>query len=51
MALERLAWCEISREALSDNIKKIQEFVGPKVAIMAVVKANAYGHGAVETVL
>jgi len=49
MALERLAWCEISKEALSNNIKKIQEFVGPKVAVMAVVKANAYGHGAVET--
>ena len=49
MALERLAWCEISKEALSDNIKTIQEFVGPKVVFMAVVKANAYGHGAVET--
>src|SRR3990170_7571236 len=49
MALERLAWCEISKEALSNNIKKIQDFVGSQVAIMAVVKANAYGHGAVET--
>ncbi|OGY27975.1 MAG: alanine racemase [Candidatus Woykebacteria bacterium RBG_19FT_COMBO_43_10] len=51
MALERLTWCEISKEALSNNIKTIQEFVGPKVAVMAVVKANAYGHGAVETAL
>ncbi|OGY26879.1 MAG: alanine racemase [Candidatus Woykebacteria bacterium RBG_16_43_9] len=49
MALERLAWCEISKEILSSNIKQIQQFVGPKVVIMAVVKANAYGHGAVET--
>ncbi len=49
MALERLAWCEISKNALSSNIKKIQDFVGPRVTIMAVVKANAYGHGAVET--
>ena len=51
MALERLAWCEVSKDALSNNIKTIQEFVGPKVAVMAVVKANAYGHGAVETAL
>ena len=49
MVLERLAWCEISKEAIKHNLKKIQDFVGPKVAIMAVVKANAYGHGAVET--
>ena len=49
MALERLTWCEISKEALSSNIKKIQGFIGPKVTIMAVVKANAYGHGSVET--
>lgn len=45
MALERLAWCEISEEALVGNLQKIQNFVGPKVGLMAVVKANAYGHG------
>src|SRR3989344_4975802 len=49
MALERLVWAEIDLSAIRQNIKKIQEFVGPKVAVMAVVKANAYGHGAVET--
>ena len=48
MGIERLAWCEISKEATASNIKKIQEFVGPEVAVMAVIKANAYGHGAVE---
>ena len=48
MGIERLAWCEISKEVIASNIKKIQEFVGPEVAVMAVIKANAYGHGAVE---
>ena len=48
MALERLAWCEISKEAIEYNIKQIQKLIGPRVVVMAVVKANAYGHGAVE---
>lgn len=48
MALERLAWAEIDLGVLKENLKKIQEFVGSGVGIMAVVKANAYGHGAVE---
>ncbi len=48
MALERLAWCEISKNALEHNLAQIQKFVGGKCAIMAVVKANAYGHGAAE---
>jgi alanine racemase len=48
MALERLAWCEISKETLKNNLEKIQKFVGAKSVIMAVVKANAYGHGAIE---
>lgn len=48
MTLERLAWCEISKKAIKNNIEVIQDFVGPKVDMMAVVKGNAYGHGAVE---
>lgn len=48
MALERLAWAEVDLSAIKENINKVQDFIGPKVAVMAVVKANAYGHGAVE---
>ncbi len=48
MAIERLAWCEISKKAIEHNIREIQTFVGPEVNVMAVVKANAYGHGAIE---
>lgn len=33
---------------LARNMDAIREMVGPHVAVMAVVKANAYGHGAVE---
>ena len=33
---------------LARNMDAVREMVGPDVAVMAVVKANAYGHGAVE---
>lgn len=42
-------WVEISRSALSSNIKAFRRHVGPGTSIMAVVKSNAYGHGLVET--
>ncbi|MEX0616535.1 MAG: alanine racemase [Candidatus Woykebacteria bacterium] len=48
MAIERLAWCKISKKAIEHNIGQIQKFVGKDVGIMAVVKGNAYGHGAIE---
>jgi alanine racemase len=38
----------ISREQLARNYRSVRAAAGPGVAIMAVVKANAYGHGAVE---
>ena len=34
--------------AYKNNIGKIKRFVGTAVGIMAVIKANAYGHGLVE---
>jgi alanine racemase len=46
--LERLAWAEIDLGSLRSNVQAIQEVVGEKTKIMAVVKANAYGHGAIE---
>ena len=42
----RPLWAEIDLEALDHNIRQIQRRVG-SAQIMAVVKANAYGHGAV----
>ena len=43
----RPAWVEIDLEAIRDNIRAIKKRVG-ETKIMAVVKADAYGHGAVE---
>jgi alanine racemase len=37
---------EVSLGALRANCRRVGELVGPRVAVMAVVKADAYGHGA-----
>jgi alanine racemase len=44
----RPTWAEISLDALAANFQLVKNQVGPGVNVMAVVKANAYGHGAVE---
>ncbi len=44
-----LNWLEINLDRLSDNVKKLRQFLEEEVKIMAVVKANGYGHGLVET--
>ena len=40
---------EISLDALRHNFKEIRKVTDPKAGILAVVKADAYGHGAYET--
>lgn len=45
----RPAWVDISRAALRNNLRRLRGYLRPEVALMAVVKANAYGHGAAET--
>ncbi|MHC1782051.1 MAG: alanine racemase [Anaerolineaceae bacterium] len=42
-----VTWAEINLDAIAYNVKAYQKHVGPEVEVMAVVKANAYGHGAV----
>jgi alanine racemase len=44
----RPTWTEIDLESLAANFHIVKNRVGPDVNVMAVVKANAYGHGAVE---
>ncbi len=39
-------WVEINRQALEWNIGRFRTLIGPERLLMAVVKANAYGHGA-----
>lgn len=43
-------WAEIDPAALRHNVRAIRRRLGPGVGVMAVVKANAYGHGAAEVV-
>ncbi|MHB8841755.1 MAG: alanine racemase [Candidatus Aquicultor sp.] len=42
----RPLWAEIDLSAIKHNVKEARNAVGDTVGIMAVVKANAYGHGA-----
>jgi alanine racemase len=44
----RWAWIEIDREAIRTNLKTMRKCIGPDTAILTVVKADGYGHGAVE---
>lgn len=43
------AWREIDLNALSHNARVLQSALAPGCGLMAVVKADAYGHGAIET--
>lgn len=42
-------WVEIDKGALIHNIGQFKKLIKPRVKLMAVVKANAYGHGLVKT--
>lgn len=44
----RPTWAEVSLTALRQNFRIVQKHVGAGVTVCAVVKADAYGHGAVE---
>lgn len=46
--LDRAAWVEIDLLALRSNFRAIRARVGPEPRIICVVKADAYGNGAVE---
>ncbi len=43
-----LTYAQIDLDAIAHNVRAIKAHIGPQVMLMAVVKANAYGHGAVE---
>lgn len=43
------AWIDVSRAALRHNFGAVKSLVGSGVQTIAVVKANAFGHGAGET--
>lgn len=48
------AWMEIELSALAHNVRQLKSLLSPGCDLMAVVKADAYGHGAItvaQTVL
>ncbi len=45
--LGRPVWAEVSLQAIVRNLRTIRRHIGPKPQILAVVKSNAYGLGAV----
>jgi alanine racemase len=44
----RPTWAQIDLDALASNLQVIKSKISPGVKVMAVVKADAYGHGAVQ---
>ncbi len=45
---QQRAWVEINLSALAHNVRQIRSLLASTTAIMAVVKADAYGHGAID---
>ena len=39
------AWVEVDEGAITHNTRLLRQRIGPNVKLMAVVKANGYGHG------
>jgi alanine racemase len=44
-----LTWVEISKSSLENNIHQLRKIIGKKTILCPCVKANAYGHGLIET--
>ncbi|KUG23328.1 alanine racemase [hydrocarbon metagenome] len=42
------SWVEVDLDNFIGNLKEIKRLIGPQVNFMQVVKADAYGHGAIE---
>ena len=46
--MEKRTWAEIDLDALGHNMRQIRAITNPDSLIMAVVKADAYGHGVAD---
>lgn len=42
------SWVEVDLDNFTSNLNEVRRLVGPRVKILQVVKADAYGHGAIE---
>ncbi|WP_404349000.1 alanine racemase [Sutcliffiella horikoshii] len=47
-SFHRDTWVEVDLDCIYENVQAIQEHVTKDVTVIAVVKANAYGHGDVQ---
>jgi len=45
LSTNKAAWALINLAVVRHNLRKIREKIGPSIRIMAVVKADGYGHG------
>jgi alanine racemase len=41
------AWVEVDVSAIAHNIHQLRHQLNPQTALLSVIKADAYGHGAV----
>ena len=51
MHIERGAWAEINLDAIAHNVQVAKANLKPSTKLCAVVKADAYGHGAVRVAI
>ena len=42
------SWVEVNLDNFIGNLKEIKRLIGPQADFMQIVKADAYGHGAIE---
>lgn len=47
-SFHRDTWVEVDLDCIYENVRAVQEHVSDDVSVIAVVKANAYGHGDVQ---
>jgi Alr-MurF fusion protein len=48
MRAERPTWVEIDLSAIGNNTRRLKSLIGPHVRLLATLKADAYGHGALK---
>ena len=46
--MEKRTWAEVDLDAIAHNMREIRKITDKNAQIMAVVKADAYGHGFME---
>jgi len=46
--MKNRTWAEIDIDCLMHNVRELRRLAGPKVKVLAAVKANAYGHDSIE---